>query len=160
MIKLVGRMGVFVLTLALLVGCKQEASATDPTGLWQKDYDSALKQASAENKPMLVSLSGLNWCGWCKALEKEVFSQPEFIAYAQEHLICVLLDFDREGRATDAKFAPQHERLLEKFQVQGFPTVLILNPQGKGLVRDGYRRGGAARYVEFIQGVLTNASSH
>jgi len=44
--------------------------------------------------------------------------------------------------------------LLEKFKVEGFPTVLILNPQGKGIVRDGYQRGGAAKYVEFIKGAI------
>lgn len=152
--KTAGIIGGLVLAAALLCGCNQKAIAADQSGIWQSDYDAALKQAAAENKYVLVSISGLEWCGWCKALENEVFSKPEFIAYAKDNLICVLLDFNSSGRATNAEFAKQHEMLLEKFQVQGFPTVLILNPQGKGVVRDGYQRGGPAKYVEFIKGVV------
>lgn len=152
--KTAGMIGAVILTAVLLCGCGQKAVAADQTGLWQKDYDAALKQAAAENKYVLVSISGLEWCGWCQALENEVFSKPEFIAYAKDNLVCVLLDFNRAGRATNAEFANQHERLLEQFKVQGFPTVLILTPQGKGIVRDGYQRGGPAKYVEFIKGVI------
>lgn len=152
--KTAGITGVLVLAAALLCGCNQKAVAADQPKIWQADYDAALKQAAAENKYVLVSISGLEWCGWCKALENEVFSQPEFAEYAKDNLICVLLDFTRSGRATNVEFAKQHEMLLEKIQVQGFPTVLILNPQGKGVVRDGYQRFGAANYVEFIKGVI------
>ena len=137
--KTAGILGALVLSAVLLCGCNQKAVAADQPNIWKSDYDAALKQAAAENKYVLVSISGLKWCGWCKALESEVFSQPEFIAYAKDNLICILLDFDHSGRATNAEFAKQHEMLLEKFKVEGFPTVLILNPQGKGIVRDGYQ---------------------
>ena len=152
--RTVGVIGAMVLATALFCGCNQKAVAADSSGIWKADYDAALKQAAAENKYVLVSISGLQWCGWCKALESEVFSKPEFIDYAKDNLICVLLDFNQSGRATNAEFAKQHEMLLEQFQVQGFPTVLILNPQGKGIARDGYQRGGPAKYVEFIKGVI------
>ena len=150
--KTAGVIGATVLAAVLFCGCNQRATAADTSGIWKADYDAALKQAAAENKYVLVSISGLQWCGWCRAPESEVFSQPEFINYAKDNLICVLLDFDQSGRATNAEFAKQHEMLLAKFQVQGFPTVLILNPKGKAVVRDGYQRGGAANYVEFIKG--------
>lgn len=152
--KTAGILGVVVLVSALLCGCNQDAVAADSPTLWRVDYDAALKQAAAENKSVLVSISGLQWCGWCKALENEVFSQPEFIEYAKTNLVCVLLDFSNSGRATNAEFAKQHEALLARFQVDGFPTVLILNPQGRVIKRDGYQRGGAAKYVEFIKGVI------
>ena len=147
-------LGALVLSAVLLCGCNQKAVAADQPDIWKADYDAALKQAAAENKYVLVSISGLEWCGWCKALESEVFSRPEFIAYAKDNLVCVLLDFNHSGRATNTEFAKQHEMLLEKFKVEGFPTVLILNPQGKGIVRDGYQRGGPVKYVEFIKGVI------
>jgi thioredoxin-related protein len=44
--------------------------------------------------------------------------------------------------------------LLEKYQVRGFPTVILLNPQGKEIERDGYQRGGPVKYVEFIKGAI------
>ena len=153
--KTAGILGALVLAAAVLCGCSQKAAAADQAGIWKPDYDAALKQAAAENKYVLVSISGLQWCGWCKALENEVFSKPEFIGYARTNLVCVLLDFSRSGRATNTEFAKQHEELLQRYQVEGFPTVLILSPQGKVVKRDGYQPGGAAKYVEFIKGVIT-----
>jgi thioredoxin-related protein len=152
--KTVRAIGSLVLAAIVLCGCNQKSVAAEQPGIWQADYDAALKQAAAENKYVLVNISGLEWCGWCKMLENEVFSKPEFTTYAKDNLISVLLDFSSSGRATNSQFAEQHEMLLAKFKVQGFPTVLILNPKGKIVVRDGYQRGGAGNYVEFIKGVI------
>lgn len=146
-------LGMFIAAAVLLCGC-QRASATADAEFWQKDYDAALKQAANENKYVLVNISGLEWCHWCKILESEVFSQPEFSGYARENLICVLLDFNRSGQASDPTFAAQHELLLERYQVPGFPTVLILNPQGQVIHRTGYQRGGPQAYIEMIRSVI------
>jgi len=140
------------LVAMILCGCGQNATASD-SGLWQTDYDAALKQAAAEKKYVLVDFSGSDWCGWCIKLDEEVFSQPEFIDYAKENLICVLLDFPRSKELPAAQKAA-NEALARRYRVQGFPTVLILNPDGKVIERDGYQRGGAANYVAFIKGVI------
>lgn len=154
--KRAGVVSAGILAAAFIVGCNPAVVAEEPASIWQVDYDAALKQAADENKYVLVSISGLEWCGWCIALEREVFSKPEFIEYARENLVCVLLDFKRSGRAVHQDYAEQHEALLAKYQVQGFPTVLILNPQGRAIERDGYQRGGAPNYINFIKTVIAN----
>jgi protein disulfide-isomerase len=146
-------LGMFI-AAALLCGCQRASATADHEEFWQRDYDAALKQAANENKYVLVNISGLQWCHWCKVLESEVFSQPEFSGYARENLICVLLDFNRSGRAVDQTFAKQHEMLLEQYKVPGFPTVLILNPQGQVIHRTGYQRGGPQAYVEMLQSAI------
>ena len=128
----------------------------EESGLWQTDYDAALKQAATENKYVLVDFSGSDWCGWCMKLDKEVFSQKEFIDYAKENLICVLLDFPRAKEQSDA-VKKQNQTLLQKYGVQGFPTVLILNPKGKVVERTGYQPGGAQAYVDMIKKILPAA---
>jgi protein disulfide-isomerase len=87
-------------------------------------------------------------------LDEEVFSQREFVKYAKNNLICVLLDFDNSGHATTKKFAEQHEALLKKYHVRGFPTVIILDPKGKVIKQTGYQKGGAEKYVEMINSVI------
>lgn len=143
--------------LLLLCGCNPDAVASDTEGLWQTDYAAALKQAAAENKYVLVDFSGSDWCGWCMRLDREVFSQPEFQDYAKENLILVLLDFPRSKPQTDA-LKEQNNKLAEKYGIQGFPTVLILDPQGKVIERTGYQPGGAAAYVEMIKGVIAGST--
>lgn len=151
--KTVGVIGAAVLATALLCGCGQKAVAADSSGIWKTDYDAALKQAATENKYVLVDFSGSDWCGWCIKLEKEVFSQKEFIDYAQANLICVLLDFPR-GKELPKAQKDANQALMDRYQVEGFPTVLILNPQGKLVKQTGYQQGGPAKYVEFIKGVI------
>ena len=147
-----GLFGVFMLVTLILCDYGQLAVASD-SGLWQTDYAAALKQAAAENKHVLVDFSGSDWCGWCIKLDEEVFSKPEFIEYAKAKLICVLLDFPNSKPQTDEVKA-QNKQLAEKYRIQGFPTVLILDPQGKLVKQTGYQRGGAAPYIEMIKSIL------
>ena len=158
----VARWALVALAGALLCGCTQETLQTETAQppehsgkLWTEDYDAALKQAAAENKHVLVDFSGSDWCGWCIKLDEEVFSKPEFIDYAKENLILVLVDFPN-SKPQSAELQAQNTALAEKYGVQGFPTVLILNPQGEVVERTGYQDGGPAAYVEMIQGVIGN----
>jgi ABC-type lipoprotein release transport system permease subunit len=41
--------------------------------------------------------------------------------------------------------------LSKKFKVRGFPTVFILNPDGKTINKTGYQAGGPEAYVEYIK---------
>ncbi|MEI8207010.1 MAG: thioredoxin family protein [Kiritimatiellales bacterium] len=148
-----GIIGAAVLATAFLCGCGQKAVAADQPTVWKTDYDAALKQAEAENKYVLVDFSGSDWCGWCIKLEKEVFSQSEFVDYAKDNLICVLLDFPRRKELPKAQ-KDANQALLDRYQVQGFPTVLILNPQARVIKRTGYQPDGPVKYVEFIKGVI------
>lgn len=135
----------------ILCGCQQEAVAAGD--LWVEDYDAALKQAAAENKHVLVNFSGSDWCGWCIRLDREVFSQSEFKDYAKENLILVLVDFpNSQPQSADQKTA--NDALAKKHGIQGFPTVLILNPQGEVVERTGYQEGGPAAYVEMIKSFI------
>ncbi len=147
------RLAVALASVLLMCGCYPKAVAADPPEIWQKNYEAALKQAAAENKFVLIDFSGSDWCGWCIKLDKEVFSQDEFISYAKDNLIPVLVDFPRKSPLT-AEQKKSNEALAQQYKIQGFPTVLILNPKGEVVERTGYQPGGAAKYVEFIKGVI------
>ena len=153
--KKTGWIAFALLVAVALTGCNQESTAADQAvELWQIDYDGAVKQAAKENKFILVNVSGSEWCVWCKRLDKEVFSQPAFIEFARDNLICVLLDFDGFGKPVSTEFAARHQELLERYQVQGFPTVLIQNPQGVTVARTGYQPGGAENYINYIKKII------
>src|SRR5207253_7724891 len=60
---------------------------------WLTDLPSAQATAKAENKIVLINFTGSDWCGWCIRLRNEVFSQPEFDAYASQNVVLVEADF-------------------------------------------------------------------
>ena len=122
-------------------------------GLWTDDFDKALAQAKESGKYMLVDFSGSDWCGWCKKLDKEVFGKKEFKDYAEQNLVCVLIDFPRQKPQSN-KEKEANNALMEKYGVQGFPTILLFSPQGEVAATTGYEPGGAESYIKHLQGLI------
>jgi protein disulfide-isomerase len=122
-------------------------------GLWTEDFNAALAQAKESGKYVLVDFSGSDWCGWCKKLDKEVFGKKEFKDYAETNLVCVLIDFPRQKPQSD-KQKEANQALMDKYAIQGFPTILLFSPQGDVAATTGYEPGGAESYVKHLQGLI------
>ncbi len=135
----------FICTFTLCV------SAAPPAG-WTDDYAKAVEKAKAENKYLLLDFTGSDWCGFCKLLDKEVFSTPQFHSWAKKYVVLVQLDFPHNTPLSAAVKA-QNSGLMSKYPSKGFPTVLIVDPAGKELVRQGgYHPGtGAASYIQKLE---------
>ena len=117
---------------------------------WGTDYQAALTQAAKENKRVLLDFTGSDWCSWCKRLEKETFSQPEFKTFAAKNLILVTIDFP-QGKEQSAAVKNQNEELQSKYHVEGFPTLILLDPKGQVLKQtSGYLSGGPAGFVSWV----------
>lgn len=120
---------------------------------WHTNLESAKKIAAKENKPILIDFSGSDWCGWCIKLDKEVFSETAFKDYAKDNLVLVLLDFPRK-KQIDATTKAINKELMENYGVKGFPTVILIDSNGKLIAQTGYRKGGAAAYVAHLKELL------
>ena len=117
---------------------------------WVTDYKKAQEDAKAGKKLMLLEFTGSDWCGWCMKLDKEVFSTPEFQNYASRNLILVKLDFPRRRPQTEA-LKKQNEQLAEKYGIQGFPTIIVLNGQGEKVGELGYIEGGPSPFLAKLE---------
>ena len=118
---------------------------------WKTYYTTALAQAAKEDKMVLLDFTGSDWCGWCIKLQKDTFSKSEFEKFAQESLVLVELDFPR-GKTQSDELKKQNEELAEKFGVQGFPTLVLLDPQGKEATRNvGYLQGGPEAFIQWVE---------
>ena len=113
---------------------------------WLTDLPKAQAQAKAENKMVLLDFTGSDWCGWCIRLHKEVFSQPEFAEYAKKNLVLVEVDFPRMKKLSDAQKAA-NDALQQKYKVQGYPTIIVLNGEGKQVGELGYMKGGPPAFI-------------
>ena len=141
----------FILFIFLFTSCNNGQS---PDKLnWETNLEQAVAQAKKENKAVLVNFTGSDWCIWCKRLNSEVFSQKEFEEYANKNLVLVKLDFPRDIQQTDATKL-YNNTLAQKYGIEGFPTILILNSKGDLVAKTGYQPGGAANYVQHIKSFL------
>ena len=123
------------------------ASAKDG---WLNDFEKAKAQAKAENKKILLDFTGSDWCGWCKKLEAEVFSQQAWKDYAAKKLVLVELDFPKGFQLPD-ETKKQNEKLAQKFQVRGYPTIVITSASGNRKGELGYVEGGPEAFIKALE---------
>lgn len=120
---------------------------------WTNDFEAAKKQASKENKDLLIDFTGSDWCGWCIKLNEEVFKFDAFKKGVADKYVLVELDYPQGEEAlaklSDATKA-QNKELQEKYQIQGFPTILLTDAEGRPYANTGYQAGGAEAYVAHL----------
>jgi thioredoxin-related protein len=122
--------------------CISSLTAAEP--VWLEDLPRALEKAKAENKQVLVNFTGSDWCPFCIRLKKDVFDTREFAEYAEKRLVLVELDFPRKKQQSEERKAA-NRKLQEQYKVDGFPTLVLLNADGKEVARMvGYGGGGFA----------------
>ncbi len=112
------------------VALSASAFATTPEG-WSENLDKALEKAKAEKKSVLVEFTGSDWCPPCIAMRKNVFTKKEFVTAASKKFLLVELDFPKGNEELSKK----NEPLAEKYKIEGFPTVILLDSAGKEFTR-------------------------
>ena len=117
---------------------------------WLADFPQAQAKALAENKMVLLDFTGSDWCGWCIKLKQEVFSQPQFIEYAKKNLVLVEVDFPRRKFQNDAQ-KTANARLAQQYNIEGYPTVIVLNSAGQKIGMSGYEEGGPKAYIALLE---------
>ena len=133
---------------------------TAPAAEWGVDYAAALKKAKQENKVVILDFTGSDWCAACMKLKKDVFSTPEFADFAKKHLVLVEVDFPMKKKISPEQKAA-NEKLEQQFNVEGYPTVVLVDPSGKKLgAEEGYANTGPKPYLQRLQEIIANGRTN
>ena len=132
-------------TYAVRIPAKSAAASA----VWTTDYAAALEQAKQQGRHVFLFFTGSDWCVWCKRLNREILSTPEFAQYAGEHLILVELDFPRSKPQSQALVA-QNARLQRQYRIRGYPTVVVLDGSGQVVGHLGYQEGGPGPFLDAL----------
>ena len=145
----------FVLAVAIAVPVSAaKMSSSVPKG-WIEDFEAAKKEAAASGKYILLAFSGSDWCGWCMKLEKEVFSQNEFVRGAQKSFVLTMIDNPRDTSILSKVAERQNKELTQKFEVRGYPSAVLCDAEGTEIKRfGGYRKGGPSAYLEMLENAI------
>jgi protein disulfide-isomerase len=113
---------------------------------WHTDLAKAQAQAKTEKKKVMLNFTGSDWCGWCIKLNKEVFSTPEFAEYAKKNLVLVEVDFPNKKKQS-AEQRKSNQALQNKYGIEGYPTLVVLDGEGKKVGQLGYVKGGPKAWI-------------
>jgi len=144
----------FLLSLvALLISCQLFAADKAPEAImgsrrpgvintqtpayWIDDFQYAQKQALKKQKKMVLLFTGSDWCVWCKRLNNEFLQQDRFKELAKSKFIAVYLDFPAK-KPMPEKLKEQNEQLREKFEIPGYPMLVVLSPKGDVIEKLSY----------------------
>ncbi len=101
-------------------------------------FDDALEMAGKQNKIIFIDCY-TSWCGPCKMLAKDVFTNDEVADFFNENYISLKVDCEKgEG-----------PKIASMFGVSGYPTLLFINPD-KQVV---HKMVGASEPKIFLQRV-------
>lgn len=106
---------------------------------------SAEASAAATGKPILYEFNAA-WCGPCQMLKHDVFTdEAKARAIAGRVVPVSVVDRYRE----DGHNPPEVDALQQRFQIEAFPTLVVVSPAtGRFEKSEGYR--GADATVEWI----------
>ena len=116
------------------------AAAPAAAGPWlEQDLEAALAQAKAGDKVVLVDVYA-QWCAQCKELDETTWPDPAVAGWIQANAVAVRIDTDRVRKD-----------LALRFHIVGYPTVLVLDAQGRELRRTmGFLK--PAEMLKFLKG--------
>lgn len=86
----------------------------------EADWEKALKAAKETKKLVFVDIYA-TWCGPCKMLKKNTFTDKAVSDFFNENFVNVSIDGEKG-------VGPQ---LLEQYQVEAYPTLIIANAEGE-----------------------------
>jgi thioredoxin-related protein len=119
---------------------------------WLTDLPAALNRARSEGKLVLLDFTGSDWCPWCIKLDHDILSAPDFTAYAQNKLVLVKVDFPRHTPLSE-NLKDANEKLGRRYNVDGYPTCILVDASGNELGRQvGYREGGVSAFLTELDG--------
>jgi protein disulfide-isomerase len=135
------------LVIPLATCTKSEPTPPKASVPWTEDYKAALDTAKKTNKMVFLHFTGSDWCPPCQALEEKVLTTAAFVDWSKDRFILVDLDYPNAKPQSDA-LKKQNADLHDQYKIEGFPTVILLDTQGKEIAREvGYDGTIAERYI-------------
>ena len=125
---------------------------------WLTDINQAKKEASKQNKPILIYFTGSDWCSPCKMLKEDFFYTEKFEDKARSFVL-LLVDMPRRKDIITEEQRAKNNTVVRKYNKQGsYPTLVALN--GKGHVigeLSGYSfLRETDRHYAFVDSILEN----
>jgi thiol:disulfide interchange protein DsbD len=88
---------------------------------WEHDYEAAVRTARAEGRPMVIDFWA-DWCDACKLLDRTAWSDPDVQAESARFV---------RAKVDGTLDTPEFRELTTRYGVQGLPTVIFIDAQGR-----------------------------
>ncbi|MFN6945969.1 MAG: thioredoxin family protein [Cytophagaceae bacterium] len=122
----------FTLLIALMMsaGCKRTKSASEANEIKWMSYEEAVLASEKKPKKIFVDVY-TGWCGWCKVMDKNVFTNPDIIKLVNKHFYPVKLNAEsKKTLIYKGKEMEERELARNEFRATGYPTTVYIDSRG------------------------------
>lgn len=145
-----------ILSLFFMATLNLEAKPVTSKLNWMTNFKEASAKAQKDKKPLLLFFTGSDWCGYCHKLENEVLDTTEFSDAVGDQFIFMVVDFPIRTRL-DGEVMAQNKDLQKKYDVNGYPTIILIDENGQRIGQTGYQQGSnGALYAEYLKTMISN----
>lgn len=124
--------------LVVVLFCTATFSGLYAQGIaFNHDSFSAAVKAAAQERKLVFMDCYTSWCGPCKMLARDVFTNDTVGDFFNKHFVCVKVDMEKED-------GPE---LARRFQVRAYPTLLFINSDDMNVA---YRLTGGRRGTQWL----------
>lgn len=85
-------------------------------------FEDGLAEAKKQDKILFVDFYA-EWCGPCKRMAKNVFTQKEVGDYFNDKFISLQIDAEK----------PENREVAKRFKIEAFPTLIFCDKEGKAI---------------------------
>jgi len=86
-------------------------------------------------------------------MDKEILTDRYFVNLVDDKFIFVMLDFPEKKKLSD-ELKKQNDGLQNRFKIEGYPTIVLLDPNQQEIAKLNYREGGGKMYAEYLLKIL------
>jgi len=109
------------------------AAPSHAAGAGWKSWNAGMAEAKATGRPVLVDVY-TDWCGWCKRMDRDVYSRADVRDYLAKKFVMIKLDAESSDQATYEDRSMTMGAIAQRFKVTGYPTTIFLRANGEHLV--------------------------
>lgn len=141
-----------ILVIGLLVSTQLKAQAQEIT--WYS-FEEVIDKVETTPKMILIDVY-TDWCGWCKKMDKETFTDEEVIAYVNENFYAVKLNAEDSKKKFEFRGREYSEEdMARAMRVQSYPNFVIMDAAMENITQlPGYRE--AKPFVSSLVALLEN----
>ncbi len=123
----------------------QLSSRSETKIRWMESVPTALKQRRETGRPLVIYVTA-DYCGYCRKMERESWSDEEVVKAVVDDFVALKIDADKD------------EKLVERLEVRGYPTTLVFDEDGR-LVKTAEGFQSRAQLLKLLERKKTAAVS-
>jgi len=117
------------------------------------NWETAREKAKAENKDILIILTGAEWCKPCVRMEKNVIEQSDFVDFANERLVIFEINLPRH-QDLNSRVVKDYNDFKARYQTNSLPSLILVDKNGTEKTRITSGRMSVDAVIKKLKGEI------